>query len=308
MINVTVLPALLNYTICVKNVGNDTGVVKIEGMEYTLAPGQEAAAGGSMKVSHAGVFEISAKISTGEVVNTTQKEVRVYYLTPVFRTKAINLTVYRLPANITVSIEVENVGNYTGHIAGVEIPPGGAVEINKTIYLEAAGSYEIRLGNLSVPVVVTYLTPNFVWRVGGVTEVEALPGEEAQAWLWLKNVGNATARLRIDGVEAVLRPGEERNFTKSFRITKAGVYTTEFKAEGDLNATFKHSLRAKVIRVVAELVLWEPDLDRAWPQANGTSSMALTVSQKSVVAKWGYLLNTNASGRSVTLVVEDPGG
>ncbi|MFN3804139.1 MAG: hypothetical protein ACK4SY_03690 [Pyrobaculum sp.] len=300
-VNVTALPALLNYTIRVKNVGNDTGVVRIGDVEYRLAPGQEAAAAGSLKISRAGVFEISVEISAGGVI--ARKEVRVYYLTPVFRAKAISLTVDRLPANVTVAIEVENVGNYTGRIAGVEVPPGGVAWVNKTIYVEAAGSYEIRLDNLSIPLVVTYLTPNLMWRVGGVTEIEALPGEKVWAWLWLKNVGNATARLQIDGRDLDLEPGREANVTKSLTVERAGSYVVEYQIRGSLNATIRHTTKVHVVTYTVEFVIWSPRLSRDWPRPGGTSRMTVEAEQKSVEVSWGYILSTNATRRAITLVV-----
>jgi hypothetical protein len=58
--------------------------------------------------------------------------------------------------------------------------------------------------------------------VGGPSEVEALPGETYAAWLWIKNTGNATASLSVDGRAFALAPGEALNITKTVTVGARG--------------------------------------------------------------------------------------
>ncbi len=304
MLNTTRLPTLLNYSVYVKNRGNAAGEAIVEGEVYRLEPGREVVINRSVVVRNSGVVKLSIFVNGREYT----KEVRVYYFVPIFVAKAVEINVSKLPTDVIVEIEVENVGNYTGVINGVEIPPGRAVKINKTVHIEAAGRYQIDLGAVSAPLLVFYHTPNLQWRVGGVREIEALPGEEAKAWLWVKNTGNASALLTIDGREIALKPGDEVNVTKSAKIDKSGVYVIEFKLGGSVNATVRHTVNVKIISYIVELVVWSPRLSRDWPGAGEAATVYIHSNERAVEVAWGYLISTNATKRSVSVVVTEPDG
>jgi len=304
VINATRLPIYINYTIVVKNSGNGTGVAVVGGVPYDVAPGQVVRIVANKTVWWAGEHSVEA------VVNGTRhvKAVRVYYYAPRLQAEPVYINATKLPANLTVTVRVSNLGNLTAWVGGVAVAPGETKEINTTITVEAAGTYVVEIGGVEVSVTVRYYAAGFDWRVGGVSEVEALPGETYAAWLWIKNTGNATATLSIDGRTFALAPGEALNTTKTITVSAAGTYNVEFRVTGSLNATLRHTIQVKVVAPKVEIVLWSPEVKRRWPPPNGTDSTSLSVVSKTAALTWGYIITTNATGRAVALAVEGPGG
>jgi hypothetical protein len=303
-VNTTKLPIYLNYTVVIRNRGNGTGVVLLGDETYLIAPGQVVRKAENKTVRWAGEHSVEA------VVNGTRyaKAVRVYYYAPRLRAEPVYINATKLPANLTVTVRVSNLGNLTAWVGGVAVAPGETRAINMTISVEAAGTYVVEIGGVEVPVTVRYYVAAFDWRVGGPSEVEALPGETYAAWLWIKNTGNATAILSIDGRSFALAPGEELNITKTVTVGAAGVYNVEFRVAGSFNATLRHAIRVKVVAPKVEIVLWSPEVRRGWPPPNGTDYTSLLVVSKTVALTWGYIITTNATRRTVTLAVEGPGG
>jgi hypothetical protein len=244
------------------------------------------------------------------VVNRTRhvKAVRVYYYAPRLHAEPVYINATKLPANLTVTVRISNLGNLTAWVGGAAVAPGETKAINTTILVEAAGSYVVEVGGVEVPVTVRYYAAAFDWRVGGSSEVEALPGETYAAWLWIKNTGNATATLSIDGRAFALAPGEALNTTKTITVGAAGTYNVEFRVAGSLNATLRHAIRVKVVAPKVEIVLWSPEVKRGWPPPNGTDSTSLSAVSKTAALTWGYVITTNATRRAVALAVEGPGG
>jgi hypothetical protein len=304
VINTTRLPIYINYTIVVKNSGNGTGIAVVEGIPYEVAPGQVVRIAANKTVRWAGEHSVEA------VVNGTRhvKAVRVYYYAPRLQAEPVYINATKLPANLTVTVRVSNLGNLTAWVGGVAVAPGETKAINTTITVEAAGSYIVKMGGVEVPVTVRYYAAAFDWRVGGVSEVEALPGETYAAWLWIKNTGNATATLSIDGRAFALAPGEALNTTKTITVGAAGIYNVEFRVAGSLNATLRHTIQVKVVAPKVEIVLWSPEVRRGWPPPNGIDSTSLSAVSKTVALAWGYVITTNATRRTVMLAVEGPGG
>jgi hypothetical protein len=304
VINTTRLPIYINYTIVVKNSGNGTGIAVVEGVPYEVAPGQVVRIAANKTVRWAGEHSVEA------VVNGTRhvKAVRVYYYTPRLQADPVYINATKLPANLTVTVRISNMGNLTAWVGGVAVAPGETKTIDTTITVEAAGSYVVKMGGVEVPVTVRYYAAAFDWRVGGPSEVEALPGETYAAWLWIKNTGNATASLSIDGRAFALAPGEALNMTKTITVGAAGTYNVEFRVAGSLNATLRHAIRVKVVAPKVEIVLWSPEVRRSWPPPNGTDSTSLSAVSKTAALTWGYVITTNATRRAVALAVEGPGG
>lgn len=303
-VNTTKLPIYLNYTIVIRNRGNGTGVVLRGDETYVIAPGQEVRIVANKTAEWAGEHSVEA------VVNGTRyaKVVRVYYYAPRLQAEPVYINATKLPANLTVTVMVSNLGNLTAWVGGVAVAPGETKAINTTITVEAAGSYVVEIGGVEVPVTVRYYAAGFDWKVGGPSEVEALPGETYAAWLWIKNTGNVTATLSIDGRSFALTPGEELNTTKAITVGAAGVYNVEFRVAGSLNATLRHAIRVKVVAPKVEIVLWSPMVRRSWPPPNGTDPTSLSAVNKTVALTWGYIITTNATRRTVALAVEGPGG
>jgi len=304
VINTTRLPIYINYTIVVKNSGNGTGVAVVGGVPYEVAPGQVVRIAENKTAWWAGEHSVEA------VVNGTRyaKAVRVYYYAPRLQAEPVYINATKLPANLTVTARVSNLGNLTARVGGVAVAPGETKAINTTITVKAAGTYVVEIGGVEVPVTVRYYTAGFDWRVGGPSEVEALPGETYAAWLWIKNTGNATATLSIDGRAFALAPGEALNTTKTITVGAAGVYNVEFRVTGTLNVTLSHAIRVKVVAPKVEIVLWSPEVKRRWPPPNGTDDASLSVVSKTAALTWGYVITTNATRRTVALTVEGPGG
>jgi len=304
VINTTRLPIYINYTIVVKNSGNGTGVAVVGGVPYEVAPGQEVRIAANKTVWWAGEHSVEA------VVNGTRhvKAVRVYYYAPRLQAEPVYINATKLPANLIVTARVSNLGNLTAWVGGVAVAPGETKAINTIIIVEAAGTYVVEIGGVDVPVTVRYYAAGFDWRVGGPSEVEALPGETYAAWLWIKNTGNATATLSIDGRTFALAPGEALNTTKTITVGAAGTYNVEFRVAGSFNATLRHAIRVKVVAPKVEIVLWSPEVRRGWPPPNGTDSTSLSAVSKTVALTWGYVITTNATRRAVALAVEGPGG
>jgi len=304
VINTTRLPIYINYTIVIKNTGNGTGVAVVEGVPYEVAPGQVVRIAENKTVWWAGEHSVEA------VVNGTRhvKAVRVYYYAPRLQAEPVYINATKLPANLTVTVRISNLGNLTAWVGGAAVAPGETKAINTTISVEAAGTYVVDMGGVEVPVTVRYYVAAFDWRVGGPSEVEALPGETYAAWLWIKNTGNATATLSIDGRAFALAPGEALNTTKTITVGAAGIYNVEFRVTGSLNATLRHTIQVKVVAPKVEIVLWSPEVKRRWPPPNGTDDASLSAVSKTVALTWGYIITTNATRRTVTLAVEGPGG
>jgi len=303
-VNTTKLPIYLNYTIVIRNRGNGTGVVLLGGETYTIAPGQEVRIAENKTVWWAGEHSVEA------VVNGTRyaKAVRVYYYAPRLQAEPVYINATKLPANLTVAVRVSNLGNLTAWVGGVAVAPGETKAINTTISVEAAGTYVVEMDGVEVPVTVRYYVAAFDWRVGGPPEVEALPGETYPAWLWIRNTGNATATLSIDGRAFALAPGEELNTTKTITVGAAGTYNVEFRVTGSLNATLRHTIWVKVVAPKVEIVLWSPEVRRRWPPPNGTDDASFSAVNKTVALTWGYIITTNATRRTVALAVAGPGG
>lgn len=303
-VNTTKLPIYLNYTIVIRNRGNGTGVVLRGDETYVIAPGQEVRIAANKTAEWAGEHSVEA------VVNGTRyaKAVRVYYYAPRLQAEPVYINATKLPANLTVTVRVSNLGNLTAWVGGVAVAPGETREINTTITVEAAGAYVVEIDGVDVPVAVRYYAAGFDWKVGGPSEVEALPGETYAAWLWIKNTGNATATLSIDGRAFALAPGEAVNTTKTITVGAAGTYNVEFRVAGSLNATLRHTIQVKVVAPKVEIVLWSPEVKRSWPPPNGTDPTSLSVVSKTVALTWGYVITTNATRRTVALAVEGPGG
>ena len=304
VINTTRLPIYINYTIVVKNSGNGTGVAVVGGVPYEVAPGQVVRIAANKTAERAGEHSVEA------VVNGTRhvKAVRVYYYAPCLHAEPVYINATKLPANLTVTVRISNLGNLTAWVGGAAVAPGETKAINTTISVEAAGSYVVEMGGVEVPVTVRYYAAAFDWKVGGPSEVEALPGETYAAWLWIKNTGNATASLSIDGRAFALAPGEALNTTKTITVGAAGTYNVEFRVVGSLNATLRHAIRVKVVAPKVEIVLWSPELRRGWPPPNGTDDTSLSAVSKTAALTWGYIITTNATKRTVALAVEGPGG
>ena len=303
-VNTTKLPIYINYTIVIRNGGNGTGVVLLGNATYRIAPGQEVRIAVNKTAEWAGEHSVEA------VVNGTRyaKAVRVYYYAPRLHAEPVYINATKLPANLTVTVRISNLGNLTAWVGGVAVAAGETKAINATITVEAAGSYVVKMGGVEVPVTVRYYAAAFDWRMGGVSEVEALPGETYAAWLWIKNTGNATASLSIDGRSFALAPGEELNTTKTITVGAAGTYNVEFRVVGSLNATLRHAIRVKVVAPKVEIVLWSPEVRRGWPPPNGTDDTSLSAVSKTAALTWGYVITTNATKRTVALAVEGPGG
>ncbi|MEZ0320229.1 MAG: hypothetical protein ABWK05_09625 [Pyrobaculum sp.] len=304
VVNTTRLPAAVNYTVVLTNTGNGTAWVKVENSTVEIRPGGRVLLNFTTNITSAGVYKVGAKVNG----TMYEKKVVVYYYAPLLTADPVFINVTKLPADATVVVRVRNVGNWTGRVLGVEVKPGSEAMVNTTIKVDAAGSYVLQIDGVEVPVSVQYLAPSLKYLVGGPKEVEAVPGESVSAWIWLKNEGNATAAVRVNGRPLTIKPGQYVNITKNITVTTSGSYTFDFNIAGDLNVTAKYTTAVKIVAAKVQIVVWTPQLLRSWPLPNSTDTMALSFVEKSASITWGYIIETNATSRSVVLQVADPQG
>ncbi|MGC9052073.1 MAG: hypothetical protein ACP5J3_14230, partial [Pyrobaculum sp.] len=296
-VNLTKLPALINYTVVVKNVGAAAARVEVDGESRELGPGQVWRVEKAINATSAGEYRAAV------VVNGKKYEkvmaVRYYEARLVAEPVAINVT--KLPQNITVTARVKNVGNLTARLDGVEIPPGAAALVNKTLYVDAAGSYVIRLGLLEIPVKVGYLHAACGAEVEAPAEVEVVPGEAVAYRVVVKNTGNTTAICVVDNKPYRLEPGEAASLTKSLTVETAGSYRAEVEING---TTYRREITAKVIKIFVWFKLKSPR-----ETSYGTTPFTEIIYSDSPQAGVEYVwrISTNATRRTVTVVVDGRG-
>ncbi|MEM3997666.1 MAG: hypothetical protein QXP31_11535 [Pyrobaculum sp.] len=304
VVNATRLPAVINYTVVLTNTGNGTARVEVDGASLEIRPGGRLLLNFTKSAPSAGVYTVGARVNG----TMYERKVGVYYYAPLLKADPVAINVTKLPTNATVAVRVRNLGNWTGRVLGVEVRPGGEATINTTLRIESAGSYTLNIDGVEVPVSVQYLAPSLRYLVGGPKEVEAVPGESVAAWIWVKNEGNATSVVNIDGRQLTIRPGQYVNISKTMAVTTSGAYTFVFNIAGDLNATVKYMTVVKIVAAKVQIVVWTPQLRRSWPQPNSTDTLALSFVNKTASITWGYIIQTNATSRSVVLQVTDPQG
>jgi archaellum component FlaG (FlaF/FlaG flagellin family) len=296
-VNLTKLPALVNYTVVVKNVGAAAARVEVDGESRELGPGQVWRVEKAINATSAGEYRAAV------VVNGKKYEkvvaVRYYEARLVAEPVAINVT--KLPQNITVTARVKNVGNLTARLDGVEIPPGAAALVNKTLYVDAAGSYVIRLGLLEIPVKVGYLHAACGAEVEAPAEVEVVPGEAVAYRVVVKNTGNTTAICVVDNKPYRLAPGEAAALTKSLTVETAGSYRAEVEING---TTYRREITAKVIKIFVWFKLKSPR-----ETSYGTTPFTEIIYSDSPQASVEYVwrISTNATRRTVTVVIDGRG-
>jgi len=299
-VNTTRLPAAVNYTVVLRNVGNATAVVNASGALVEVRPGEE------VRLSYTAVANAAGRLKLAVEINGTEyaKETFVYYYTAALEAEPVVINVTRVPAEVRVKARVINRGNYTGYVNGVGIPPGGAAEVYINATLEAAGTYTLRVDGVEVPLVVYYYAPALAWRVGGPREVEAVPGEKVAAWLWAKNTGNATAAVDIDGRVVRLAPGQEVNITKAAEA-RPGEVEIAFTVNGTRAV---HTAKVAMVVPQVRFIIKKPQEAVVWADPGDVEYATVYADSKEAALEWSLKISTNATKRTVTLAVSYPGG
>ncbi|CCC82505.1 conserved hypothetical protein [Thermoproteus tenax Kra 1] len=200
--NTTSLPAKVQLRLILTNNGTATGLVDVNGTEVEVPPGGSIEVNLTVTATSAGKgYAVAVINGTPLVLNYT-----VYYYTPVLMAEPVKINVTRVPSLTVVNITVVNLGNYTGRIGNITIPPGGRAVVQAEMNITAAGRYSLKIGGVSVEVDVVYLKTGYsVVEVASVEE--AVPGERIPVGFLLENSGNATETLIVNGTSIVLPPG-----------------------------------------------------------------------------------------------------
>ncbi|AEA13073.1 hypothetical protein TUZN_1606 [Thermoproteus uzoniensis 768-20] len=297
VVNTTRLPANATLIFRAENRGEAPGVVYVNGTAVRLRPGEAAELNFTVAVSRAGANYVLLYINgTPAVYRFT-----TLYYTPVFAAEPVTVRTYRLPALVVVNVTVRNVGNYTGYFNGVAVPPGGNATAQVEINATAAGTYWVKADGVPVEVHVVYLATGYSVAIWSPT-VEAAPGEPVPVGFLIKNTGNATEALTVNGTLYVLRPGESvwANYT-------VPAYSRRPVALIVNGTTWRWALNVSIIAVNALLNIgggvYNPALS---PQ------IVISSSQSAVPYTW--IISTNATERAVALVINgtvytvQPGG
>ncbi|MGC8974447.1 MAG: hypothetical protein ACP5KY_09670 [Thermoproteus sp.] len=296
-VNTTKLPANATLTFKAENRGEAPGVVYVNGTAVRLGPGEAALLNFTVAVSRAGANYVLLYVNgTPAVYRFT-----ALYYTPVFAAEPVTVRTYRLPALVAVNVTVRNVGNYTGYFNGVAVPPGGNTTAQVEINATAAGTYWVEAGGVPVEVHVVYLATGYSVAIWSPT-VEAVPGEPVPVGFFIRNTGNATEALTVNGTLYVLRPGESvwANYT-------VPAYSRRPVALIVNGTTWRWALNVSIIAVKALLKI-------GGDVFNPAISPQIIISSSQSAVPYTWILSTNATKRAVALVIDgtvytvQPGG
>jgi len=240
-VNTTKLPAAVNYTVVLRNVGNATAVVNVSGALVRVRPGEEA------RLSYTAVANAAGKLKLAVEINGTEyaKEVSIYYSTPYLKFTLLNSTVVvdRLPANITVYVAVTNAGNATGYFNDVSIEPNATIVMPVILTVTKAGSYEVMPG---VGVSVVYLAKTYeVNLLNSTIAVARFPANVSVVFA-IVATGNGTLTIIVNGTEIRLAPNSTTYYSAPIRIntplTRSGTDMT-------ISLSLNGSIRTFTLRV-----------------------------------------------------------
>lgn len=285
-VNTTRLPTNSTLVFLVVNKGGAKGVVYINGTEVVLGPGEEAQVNFTTTIRRAGLNQVLLYING----TPSQYWLRAYYFTPLLVAEPITIQTYKLPIEVVVNVTIENVGNYTGSVGGVEIPPGGNATVAVSLNVTAAGRYEVEAYGVPVEVYVEYLATGYsvyIWS----PPVEAVPGEAVPVAFYVRNTGNATEALVANGTVLRLAPGEGAwlNYT-------VPAYSRRPVALVVNGTTWRWILNVSVIALKALLEI-----------GGGIYNPAITpqivVESSTAAVPYVWLISTNATHRTVVVIV-----
>ena len=294
VVNTTKLPVHINYTIVIRNSGNGTGVAVVGDTPYEVAPGQEVRIAANKTAEWAGEYTAEAVVNGSRYV----KVVKVYYFAPRLQAEPVYINATKLPANITVSVRVSNLGNLTARIGDVEIPPGETKIVNTTLTVEAAGRYVVKLGDVETPIEVVYLAAACVAEMESPREVEAVPGEAVKYVVKIRNTGNISTICVVNKTTLTLGPGEEKAIEDAFTVNKAGRYVVAVTVNGTL---YKSETQVKIITVFTWFKMKSPRETTFVPPPHVEVLYSETPEME---IEYTWRVFTNATTRSTTLYID----
>lgn len=295
-VNLTKLPAFVNYTVVVENSGDDPAAAEVGGLVQVVPPHANVTLGMQTLVEKAGPHTVYVTVNK-TVYNAT---IYVYYYTPVLVVEEVTINTTRLPADVYVSIPVKNVGNATAHVEGVEIPPGGSVILNKIIRIKAAGTYKVIVGGVEAPIRVAYLTPICAAEIDAPKEAEVAPGALVTYIIRVKNAGNATATCLIDGKPVVLKPGQVEEEKGDIKAEKAGLYAVAVEVNG---TRYLKEIYIKMIKVHVQFRLLAPEKT---PYSPTPYYHSLESDVPEIDVEYQWLISTNATRPAVVYIEGTP--
>lgn len=285
-VNTTKLPANFTLAFLVVNKGDAKGVVYINGTELVLGPGEEARVNFTTTIRHADLNQVLLYVNG----TPSQYWIRAYYFTPLFVAEPITIRTYKLPIEVVVNVTIKNVGNYTGSVGGLEIPPGGNATVAIPLNVTAAGRYEAEAYGVPVEIYVEYLITGYsvyIWS----PPVEVVPGEAVPVAFYVRNAGNATEMLVVNGTALRLAPGEGRwlNYT-------VPAYSRRPVALVVNGTTWRWALNVSAIalRVLLEI---------GGGIYNPATTPQIVVESSTAAIPYTWLISTNATHRTVVVTV-----
>ncbi|MCC6021381.1 MAG: hypothetical protein LM577_08475 [Thermoproteaceae archaeon] len=314
LVNATELPASITYAVVLTNRGDEEGVALLSAtpassMRSIACNASESPAGaaravrvppnstviyrGVLTAAAAGDYEIRVEAQNA----TRAARVAVRYYAPRLAALPVTVNVTRLPSLVSATVTVLNLGNGTGRVAGVEVPPGGSATLRVALNVTAAGRYRARLDGLEVPVEVRYLAAACEARVDAPAEVEVVPGEAVRYAVRVRNAGNATAVCVVNGTALKLAPGEEGALEGSVKIGAAGRYAIVAAVNGT-----EH--RAEVVARAVRVFVWYRMLSPAeTPWRAPPCADTFYGDEPAVRVDYEWLVFTNATSRAVTVII-----
>jgi hypothetical protein len=294
-VNTTQLPTEVAYKVVVENVGNAATEVTLFNKTYVVKPGESVSIERRLKVYTAGRHKISEKVGN----YTLEKEIYVWYYTPLLKAEPLTINVTEIPKLVNITVAVSNVGNATGYIDGLEIRPGQRVYINATVNVTKAGRYTVNIRNLEVEVNVRYLRAQIEVETP-VKEVEALPGEKIAVPIVVKNSGNATDTVQVGGDTYSVAPGEEKTLWFGLVANRSGTYRLNIRSRD-----VQYDIEVKILLVTyrVQIALLAP-IQKSGYMETTREEATIEVRDPDVEIVWQPIIYTNATRRVLTLVVD----
>ncbi|MEL9990728.1 MAG: hypothetical protein QXP98_11050 [Thermoproteus sp.] len=250
-----------------------------------LGPGEVKRINATVEVLHAGVNYVLLMVNGTPV----QFPVEVLFYTPVLVAEPVTVRTYKLPAVVALNVTVRNIGNYTGYIAGAAVPPGGNATVETSLNITAAGRYYVNIDGVKAEVDVIYLATGYsvsIWSPA----VEATPGEGIPVSFLLRNTGNATETLVVNGTVYTIGPGG--SIWANFTVPAYAHRQVSLSVNG---TTYRWTLNVTAIGITVLFYiggrLYNPSL---------SPSIVVSTSQAQMSYQW--IVKTNATTRSVAVV------
>ena len=292
-LNTTELPINITYSVVLTNSGDQDAYAYIDDEQVAVPAGKAVVINKTLTITSAGTYVIKVTAPNGTQV---AHALSVFYFAPRLEAEPVKIEVKNLPAQLLVNTTIVNTGNYTAQLNDVEIRPGEKAEVKIPLNITAAGIYHVEIYGVKIPVTVVYSYAHISAEIQAM-EVEALPGEEVEIPVTLRNTGNATAEVQIAGEKIKISPNASFTYRYKLRAEKAGLYPVEFSEGGKI---YRREVMVKIIAINVEFRIEKPQKDVLRPGT--TATMEVDGRQTQIV--WRPVVYTNATSRTIVVNVD----